>query len=464
MSLTNSDPLITALSAYTSGLQFAALPPQVVHETKRKLIDTLGCAIGAYDDGPCQLARAVARRATGRPPARVLGSLEASTPELAAFANGVMVRAQDYNDSYLAGSSCHPSDTIPAVLAAAEANGSDGKTLIAAIVAAYEADCNFADVMTREQGWDNVLFDTIGSALGSARAFGLDAAKSAQALALAITPNLPLAQTRLGELSMWKGCAAANAARNGIFAAILAGTGITGPQNAISGRWGLQRVLGAFAWAPFGGQGGPFRIAETHLKFYPAVVHAQSPVAVALKLHGCIAIDDIKSITIDSYWVAKRYTDSERAASLWNPQTRETADHSIAWLVAAVLLDGKLTAESFANARIADPKLRALMQKMIIRENPDYTAVYPTKWPCRIEIESNSGARIADTAEYFKGHCKNPLSDAEVESKFRTLTAGLIATAQADAILALIWRLDAISNVRELIDMLGVVSQRRNIS
>ena len=460
MASTTSDARVAALSRYTAELRYEDLPPETIHETKRKLIDALGCAIGAFDDEPCRIARAIARRAVGTPPARVLGTLQPSTPELAAFANGVMVRAQDYNDSYLAGSSCHPSDAIPAVLAAAEAAHCDGRTMITAVVAAYEASCNFADIMTREQGWDNTFFDTIGSALGSARAFELDAGRSAHALALAITPNLALGQTRLGELSMWKGCAAANAARNGIFAAMLAQDGITGPQNTISGRWGLQRVFGPFEWAPFGGRGGPFRIAETHLKFYPAVVHAQSPVAVALKLYGRIKTDDIKSVTIDSYWVAKRYTDSERAASLWNPQTRETADHSIVWLVAAVLLDGNLTAASFSETRIRDPRLVALMKKIIIRENPEYTKAYPARWPCTITIESNGGARETASVEYFKGHYLNALSDAEVEEKFRTLTAGLLEERQSDAALKTLWNLEKLDDAGKILDDLAVAPAR----
>lgn len=451
-----NDPLVTVISQYTAGLQFADLPAEAVHETKRKLIDTLGCALGAYDDEPCRLARALAGRASGRPPARVIGSLQASTPELAAFANGVMVRAQDFNDSYLASSSCHPSDTIPAVLAAAESCGADGRTLLTALVAAYEVACNFADVLKREQGWDNTLFDTIGSAAGAARAFALGADGTAEALSLAITPNLALAQTRLGELSMWKGCAAANAARNGLFAAMLAREGITGPHNAISGRWGLQNVLGRFDWAPFGGKGGPFRIVETHLKYYPAVVHAQSPVAVALQLHPCVTIDSIKSITIDSYWVARRYSDRDRAASLLNPLTRETADHSIVWLVAAVLLDGDLTAASFTENRITDPRLRALMQKITIRENPEYTAAYPARWPCAIDIEQHDGTHQCASVDYFKGHHLNPLSDAEVESKFRTLAASVMDASHVQAILDTVWHLETLNNVGALLDTLAV--------
>ncbi len=454
------DNHVAALGRYAANLHYDDLPPAVVHETKRKLIDAIGCALGAYADEPCVIARALARSAHGEPPARVIGSLDASTPELAAFANGTMVRAQDFNDSYLAGSSCHPSDTIPAVLAAAESARAGGRQLITAVVAAYEAACNFADVMTREQGWDNVLFDTVGSALGCAHAFGLDAECTAHALALAITPNLPLAQTRLGELSMWKGCAAANAARNGVFAAMLARAGITGPQNTIEGRWGLQRVLGAFEWAPFGGQGAPYRIAETHLKFYPAVVHAQSPVAVALKLFGRVAADDIKTVTIDSYWVARRYSDNERAASLWHPQTRETADHSIVWLVAAVLLDGELTADSFKPQRINDPALRALMQKIVIRENPEFSAAYPARWPCRIEIESCSGTRYCEAVDYFKGHSLNPLSDAEVETKFRSLSADVLDGNKAGVLLDKLWRLDTIADIGEIIDATAVNVRR----
>ena len=324
------------------------------------------------------------------------------------------------------------------------------------MVAAYEAACNFADIMKREQGWDNTFFDTIASALGSARAFGLDAQHSAQALALAITPNLALGQTRLGELSMWKGCAAANAARNGLFAAMLARDGLTGPQNTISGRWGLQRVLGPFEWAPFGGRGGAFRIEHTHLKFYPAVVHAQSPVAAALKLHGRIKADDIKAITIDSYWVAKRYTDSERAASLWNPQTRETADHSLPYLLSLALTDGGIKSDSFSEARMRDPALKALMNRIRISENKSFTARFPNELVTRIEITTREGKKLEASAAYPKGHAKNPMTDADVESKFHMASEGVLPLARREDLLKLVWNLEQAPNLDTLIDLARV--------
>ena len=457
------DKVTESLANYATALRFEDLPPEVVHDTKRKLIDTLGCAIGAFDEEPCRIARALARRAIGRPPARIFGTQEMSTPEHAAFANGVMVRVQDYNDSYLARASCHPSDTLAGVLALADAAGADGKTLITSVVLAYEVACNFADLLLREQGYDNTFFGVVGTAVAGARLLGLSAAQTGHAIAMAVTPNVTLAQTRLGELSMWKGCAAANAARNGVFAALAAQHGLTGPDQPIEGPWGLRSVLGDIEWAPFGGRGGPFRITKTHLKYYPAVVHAQSPVSAALELYGKVAVQDLESITIDSYWVAKRYSDPARAA-LWNPTTRETADHSIPYLVAAALLDGDVTEATFSAERIGDPRLRGLMSKIVIRENPAFTAAYPDGWPCRIEIATRSGERAAADVKYFKGHAMTPLTDAEVELKFQRLSEPFLGPAEREALLRELWELETVDDTRTMLALLAAKPLRPEAS
>lgn len=438
------------LVRYAADFRFEDLPAEVVHETKRKLIDTLGCALGAFHAEPCRIARAVARRSIGNPPARILGTQEKSTPELAAFANGAMVRCQDYNDSYLSSASCHPSDAWPAMLATADAIHADGKALIAGAALAYEVSCNFADVMPREQGWDNVFYDVVGSALGSAKVLGLNKEQMAHTLAFAIVPNVSLEQTRLGELSMWKGCAGANAARNGTFAALLAHEGMTGPQDVIEGQWGLWNLLGCqFEWAPFGGRGGPYRIAQTHLKFYPGVVHAQSPIGAALELHPQVSVENIESVDIETYWVARRYT--KRDSPLWHPTTSETADHSIPYLVAAALIDGDITAATLAEDRIRDPKLLGLMEKISVHENAEFDAAYPAGWQCRIKITTKTGKRKTAHVKYFKGHVQAPLTDAEVEIKFRTLTANVLKPTQAEAIFAQAWQLEKLKDVGDLL-------------
>jgi 2-methylcitrate dehydratase len=449
------DKTIDVLTEYSTTLRFDDLGNDVVHEVKRKLIDTVGCIFSAFDAEPCRIARAVARRAIGNPPARILGTLEPTTPEHAAFANGVMLRFLDYNDSYLGTSSCHPSDVWPAVLAVADAAHANGKTVITAAVLAYEACCNLPDVMPREQGWDNVLYDTIGSALGAAKVLKLDTAEMAHALALAIVPNVALEQTRLGELTMWKGCAGANAARNGVFAALLAQAGVTAPRDVVDGKWGLSNLLGHnVAPAPLGGRGGPFRIARTHIKYYPGVVHAQSAIGAALELSTQVRPADIGTITIDMHWPAQRYVD--RHSPLWHPNTSETADHSIPYLVAVALADGRIDATSCGEERIHDPALAELMTKMTVRENPEYTAAYPQRWQCRIEIVTKSGVRKSAYIEYFKGHVGAPLTDAEVESKFHALTAKFLAPDCASAIIENIWRLDALDDIDAVLALCSV--------
>jgi 2-methylcitrate dehydratase len=448
------DDTTQALARYASELCYGDLPHDVVHETKRKLIDTIGCAIGAFTEEPCRLARAMARRCVGNPPARILGTQEMSTPEHAAFANGVMVRVQDYNDSYLSKGSCHPSDTLSGVLAIADALGLNGKAVVTASVLAYEVTCNFADMLAREQGIDNTFFGVIGSAVAGANLLGLTKEATEDAIALAITPNVTLAQTRLGELSMWKGCAAANGVRNGVFAAFAAQIGLTGPDAPIDGAWGLKRVLGDFQWAPFGGRGAPFRITQTHIKFYPAVVHGQSPIGAALNLRDKVDLRSIDSIHLDTYWVAERYLD--RASPLWRPTTRETADHSLPYLVAAALLDGDITEATFAPERISDPALLELMAKIQVREDAQLTAAYPEGWGCRLEIANGSRTNHVAEVKYFKGHARAPLSDAEVESKFCRLVEPRLGQEETRALLRALWRLEESSDVRTILGLVKV--------
>lgn len=445
------DSTIERLADYAFNLRYEELPPDVVHECKRKLIDTLGCLAGGFDSEPAAIARLLAARAHGDPAARVLGTRERSTPELAAFANGVAMRYLDFNDAYAMRSSGHPSDVFAAVLAAADATHADGRRVIAAAVLAYEAFCNFCESVAREQGWDHPVYGVVADALAAGKLFGLTRAQLGQAIALAVTPNLALEQTRTGELSMWKGCAAANAARNGLFAAQLAHEGLTGPEQAIEGKWGLWRALGKFEWQPFGGRGGPYRIGRTHIKYFPAVVHAQTPITVALELHGSIAPDEIEAIAIETYWVAERYAD--RASPLWHPATRETADHSIPYCVAAALTDGAITAESFSEARLGDPALARLIERTTVREDPEFSRAHPHEWPCRIELRARDGQRWIADARYFKGHAKRPLTDAEIEKKFRTLAAGVLARERIEQALAAAWRLEELRDVGELLEI-----------
>ena len=456
------DAMIEQLAEHAVGLRYKDLTPEAVHECKRRLIDTLGCLAGGFAARPSVIARTLARRNRGDPSARILGTQERSTPELAAFANGVMMRYLDFNDAYFGKSAGHPSDIFAAVLAVADAMRADGRSVITASALAYDVFCNLAESVAREQGWDHPVFGVIADAVGAGKLLGLPRGKMGNAIALAVIPNMALEQTRTGELSMWKGCAAANAARNGVFAAQLAQEGLSGPAQAIEGKWGLWHALGKFRWQPFGGRGGPFRVTQTHIKYFPAVVHAQTPITVALELQGKVRPEEIEAIAIETYWVAERYVD--RANALWHPATRETADHSIPYCVAAALLDGTVTEASFSAARIRDPHIAALIERTTIREDSAYTRLHPHEWPCRIELALRGGEKRAAQSRYFKGHAKRPLSDEEIELKFRTLAEPLLGRRGSEAVLAKAWKLERLADIGELLKLFKFLGGKSRIS
>jgi len=453
------DSMIEQLAEYAVGLRYRDLTPQAVHECKRRLIDTLGCLAGGFDARPSVIARSLARRERGNPSARILGTQERSTPELAAFANGVMMRYLDFNDATFGRSAGHPSDIFAAVLAQADALHADGRGVITAATLAYEVFCNFSESVQREQGWDHVVFGVVANAVGAGKLLGLSRTRMGNAIALGVIPNMALEQTRTGELSMWKGCAAANAARNGVFAAQLAKEGLSGPAQAIEGKWGLWHPLGKFQWQPFGGRGGPFRVAGTHIKYFPAVVHAQTPITVALELHGRVDPEAIETVAIETYWVAERYVD--RASALWHPATRETADHSLPYCVAAALLEGAVTEASFSARRIRDPRIAALIERTTLREDASFTRRHPQEWPCRIELTLLGGGKRVAEAPYFKGHAKRPLSDAEIEEKFRSLAEPLLGKKRADAVLEQTWKLEKLGDVGDLLKLLKFSEKKR---
>ncbi|MEK7815184.1 MAG: MmgE/PrpD family protein, partial [Chloroflexota bacterium] len=426
------------LSSYACGLSYEDLSPRAVHQVKRTLVDTLGCAMGGFLSEPAKIVRRLATNVTGTVPSRILGTEDYSSADMAGFANGVMVRYLDCNDSYFSPGGGHPSDMIPAALALADPLGSDGREVITSIVVAYEVFCRLSDqVVAGELGWDQGIFSVVGAACAAGRIMGLDREQMGHAISLAVVPNLPLAATRVGELSMWKGCAAASATRAGIFAAQLAQQGMTGPFEPFDGRKGLwEQAVGREINIPpllrggplnpplkkggqggFSGEGEPFRINDTIFKFFPSQIHTQGPIGLALELASQVAPAEIEAIRIRSY--ASAVSSAATEPQKWDPKTRETADHSIPYLVAVAFQDGAVTPASFSPQRIQDPALRPLIARMSIEEDPEFTRRYPAEANCRMEVTTRSGRQLVAATSYPKGHRRNPLDDSEVEAKFR---------------------------------------------
>lgn len=403
------------IADYVASLEYRSLSERTIREAKRRLIDTFAVCFPALDAPPVKIARDFAAYSTSRYGATVLGSWVRAPADHATFANGCAARYLDFNDTYLSKEALHPSDNIPAVLAAAEAEGADGKTLILGVVASYEVACRLADASSiRDRGWDHVTYIAISAAAGAAKVMGLDRDRIVEAINLAATPNVALRQTRAGELSMWKGCAAANAARNGLFAAILAKHGMTGPSPVFEGEMGFFRqVSGEFDLAL--GRGEP-KLLETHIKYYPVEYHAMSAVDAARKLRQKVSPDEIEEVRVDTFTVGWKIIakDPEK----WDPKTKETADHSLPYIVAATLADGTITLNSYLDWKLKDPNIRRILRLLKVNVDPEFDKMYPESTPVRITVKTKSGATHSEEVVYPKGHHKNPLTDEELEEKY----------------------------------------------
>jgi 2-methylcitrate dehydratase len=289
---------------------------------------------------------------------------------------------------------------------------------------------------------------------------GLDRKAMENAISIGITTGVPLGATRIGELSMWKGCATAAAVRTAVFAAELAAEGMTGPGKPFEGRDGLWQHLGVESpnWEQFGGGAKPFRITATSFKAYPSVVHTQGPIGLVLDLRQRLGTAEIESVHLATYGEALRRTATE--AEKWNPETRETADHSIPYLVAAAFQDGEVTPATFAPSRIQDPALRSLIKKLKVVEEPEFTRRYPAESCTRIEVTTTDGQRVMAETTHPKGHYRNPLTDSEIEAKFRGLASGALGAEGCDRVLAQVWDLDNATTLDRLFESLVIPHQR----
>ncbi len=397
--------LAERLANYAATLRFELLDEATVHEVRRRVIDSLACALGAYHADAPTIARKLAATITGDPGAKYLGGGNHRTaPEVAAFVNGVLFRYLDYNDTYLSLEPAHPSDNLAAIFAAAQISGANGKDIITAAVMAYEIQCRLCDAASiRARGWDHVTYGAFSASAAVGRLLRLKPDKLVHALNLAATPNVTLRQTRSGELSHWKGCAFANASRNAVFAARLAAEGLTGPAPIFEGEMGFfKQVSGKFDLPPLGGEANNtdgFMMTKTSIKFWPAEYHSQSAIKAALELRPQIAdATAIKSIVIESFDAAVDIIGKD--PEKWRPKTRETADHSLPYCTAVALLEGNVTLASFDEAHLSDAVLLDLVSKIEVKRNAKLTARYPKGIPNRITITLHDGSTLAAENEF----------------------------------------------------------------
>jgi 2-methylcitrate dehydratase len=465
--------LADRLARYGQSFSFASLPATVVHEVKRRVLDSVGCALGAWNAPPCGFARQFARQVTKPGGATLWGTRHKTLPDLATFANGALVRYFDFNDTYLAKEPAHPSDNIPAVLAVAESMHAPGTRVIQSIALAYEIQSRFCDAAAlRPRGWDHVTYGPFSSALAAANVMKLSGAGTRHALNLAGVANVALRQTRVGDLSMWKACAFSNAARNGVFAAMLARLGMTGPSPIFEGEKGFMKLVsGPFELPRLAGEkcdpgsatghAPGFMILDTYIKHYPVEYHAQTAVEAALELRaefmkaeGDRALQDVSEIEIGSYDVAIEIIGRE--PEKWLPTTRETADHSFPYCVAVALQDGRVTLQSFGSKRLRDPALAELMKKVRVVRDDDFVDRYPAAMPTRITVRTREGKAYTKQKDLPLGHPGNPMSDREVEAKFRSLVGRRLGRTRTERLIHSVWQLERLTDIGTLMPLMSM--------
>lgn len=440
------------LSKFSTDLHYSDLPDDVIHLTKRMIIDTIGCALGGYSSEPSKIARDIAQTVTSSNPASIIGNGFTSSPDLATFANGVMIRYLDYNDGYTSKESGHPSDSIAAVLSSTEKSGKGGKRAIAATVVAYETFCRLGDAATLKYiGFDHVTNGCIASVLGSARSMGLNHEQTVQAVNLGVAPNIALGQTRLGNLSHWKGCAYANASRNAVFATMLAERGLTGPTPIFEGESGFFKAVsqGVYELTTFGGGNNPYKIAECSIKQFPLGQYSQTVVQAALEVRE--QIPDASSITQVTIKTMQKAIDIMAGdPEKWKPETRETADHSMPYTTAVALTYGTVTQDHFDDNYIKNPQLLELTGKVKVEASAEADRRAPEAMLCNLEVMTNYGETFSSEVPYHKGHYLNPMTDVEVEDKFRSLAKNLLSPDQTHKLLHQLWHLEDVEDLKEI--------------
>jgi 2-methylcitrate dehydratase len=454
-------PLAERLAAYADGLRYEDIDAATIERVKTHVIDTIGCGIGAFDERPVGICRNVALAVGGN--ATIIGTDRRTTPDLASFANGAAFRYFDFNDTYTGRFSVHPSDHIAACLAVAEAERASARDLITSIVIAYEVNCQLVDALDiTARGWDPPVMSLPAVALAAGKLMKLSPGQLTQAVNLAVNDHIPMAQTRVQTLSDWKGFADAEAARNAVFATLLARGGLTGPSPIFEGQSGFfKQVSGAANIDPdaFGRPGVPFRILRCAIKPYPAVIYTQTAIVAGIEVAKEVvkqvgSLDRIASIEIATTSRGYQRTGSE--PEKWSPKTRETADHSLPYITARAMFDGDITNESFAPEMFGDPRILAFMQKIKVSEDPVLTARIGAAVPTRVTAILTDGQRISREVDYAPGFAERPMNRSEVERKFRGNVGKRWSPQRTDAALQALWALDQTDDLSVLLGRLSM--------
>jgi 2-methylcitrate dehydratase len=441
---------------FVQSLEYNDLSEEVTDELKKRILDSVGIALGSIGDEPVEIVRdTVTELDQEGGPCDIWGSDETASPPEAAMMNTALTRYLDYMDSILLpGETPHPSDNVGTAVVTGQYSDASGKDLITGVGIGYEVQGELAaKAPGRDIGWDHihVIFSATATAC---KMLDLDYKQTQNAMGIATAAYNPLRVTRTGEISMWKGIASANLARNGVYTAMLAKNGMEGPLDAIEGQKGWKEIV----------QGRDFnveftpaeRVLQVMTKKYMAGTHAQAAIEGVEELVVDEEIDPhaIERINFETYESAKHVMgggEGDRHA----PENREQADHSIPYTVAVNALDGQLLKPQYTLERIQSDDVRRLLRTIEVDENPELTERFNEhgEQAYNITIETADSEKYYTEKRDYEGHPHNRMSWKQHEEKFHGIV-DVYETEHRQDIIDVIKHLES-HHISDLAELLG---------
>ena len=455
---------VQKLAKFTSSRSFNDLSKQAVRELKIRLLDSIGCAIGALEGPPIRRIKNQTLDFGGNPHSTLLAGNK-TAPDRAAFYNSSLVRYLDFNDSYLAkGETCHPSDNIGSILAAGEYNDIDGETFLTALAIAYQVQCRLSDLApVRHKGFDHTVQGAYASAAGTAYALGLDQEKTANAIAIAATAYNALRVTRTGNLSNWKGLAFPSTGWTSTHSAFLAMRGVTGPEEVFEGNKGFKdSIAGDFNinWSKEDLE----RVNKTIIKKYNAEIHSQATLEglIEIREENSFNCEDIEKIVLNTFDVAYHIIGGGEEGGKKNIRLKEEADHSLPYMMAAALLDGNVLPQQYEQERILKDDIQSLLKKIEVYEKKEYSDRFPNEEACDITIYFKNGEKITKSKCDYEGFHSRPASWDFICQKFNNLSKNYTDEKLRNEIILMIQNFENHS-VKELMTLLSKVNSVSNL-
>jgi 2-methylcitrate dehydratase len=447
---------VEALARYAARAKFDDLSAESRKQLPVHILDSLGCCIAALGAGPVQACREQVAEFGGTGPSTLIGGGKAN-PIYAAFWHTALVRYVDFMDNFLAqNETCHTADNFGVALTIADYVGGSGRDLMLGVALGYTVQSRFVDhanFMTR--GFDHTAQLAFSHNAAAGRLLGLSEQQIGHAMAMAAVSDASFAVVRAKPLSQWKGLASAQAALGAMNTLFLARRGVEGPLQVIEGPLGIDHLLGMkidIEWDKQGYEG----VTESTIKKYNSMIHTQSAVHCMVELARQKKLDPNRIVSIEGevFQLAFDFAGGGLYGVDKVIRTKEQADHSLPYLLSVALIDGEVTPAQFQPDRIVKPDVQALLKKVSIRPNDEFTAQYPRKMPAKITIGLQDGTVIKHEVQDYPGLASHPFTWEESVEKFDTLAAGRVDAGLSREIKDAVLSLESIQ-VRDLVNLLS---------